>query len=102
MFYFNKTRRSLATYCKSCEKSMHNERRLLFKAKCVSYKGGKCELCGYNKYLSALEFHHLDPSKKDFAISKHHSNKFTDELKNELDKCQLLCANCHSDIHSHY
>lgn len=35
----------------------------------VQYKGGKCCVCGYNKYLGALEFHHLNPNEKDFGIS---------------------------------
>jgi hypothetical protein len=35
----------------------------------VVYKGGKCQCCGYNKYIGALEFHHVDPEQKDFGVS---------------------------------
>ena len=65
----------------------------------VNYKGGKCEICGYDKYLGALDFHHLDPAQKDFAISNSNIYKNLDKLKKELDKCILVCANCHREIH---
>ncbi len=54
--------------------------------------------CGYNKCLSALEFHHIDPLKKDFNISQFRTTSF-ESIKKELDKCDLLCANCHREIH---
>lgn len=63
----------------------------------VEYKGGQCERCGYNKCINALQFHHIDPSQKDFALSK--STKSFEELKAEVDKCMLLCANCHAELH---
>ena len=46
---------------------------------------------------NALEFHHLNPLEKDFNISS--SSKPIEELKKEVDKCQLLCANCHREVH---
>lgn len=61
------------------------------------YAGAKCSLCGYDKCQAALEFHHLDPNEKDFNIS--HSNKSFESMKPELDKCILVCANCHREIH---
>ena len=64
----------------------------------ITYKGGKCERCGYNKCNRAVEFHHLDPSKKDFGISNH-INRNIEELKSEIDKCILLCSNCHAEVH---
>lgn len=69
------------------------------KEELVKYKGGKCEICGYNKCLGALDFHHLDPSKKDFTISDSNIYKNLDKLKEEIDKCILVCANCHREIH---
>lgn len=65
----------------------------------IKYKGGKCQLCGYNKCNRALEFHHLDPAQKDFGISKNLSKDF-DLLKQEVDKCILVCSNCHAEIHN--
>lgn len=67
------------------------------KLKAIEYKGGKCVICGYNKSVRALQFHHVDPSQKDFGISG--STKSFEKLKPELDKCVLVCANCHAEIH---
>lgn len=67
------------------------------KVKSIEYKGGKCQLCGYNKCKSSLSFHHLDPNEKDFSISS--VNWSFDRIKNELDKCILVCTNCHGEIH---
>ena len=87
-----------SVYCKRCTNDQTIERMRYTKRLCIEYKGGKCEKCGYDKYDGALEFHHLDPSKKDFAISKKKA-KSIDKLKPELDKCILLCSNCHRELH---
>lgn len=71
--------------------------RASVKKQSVDYKGGKCERCGYNKCIKALEFHHLDPTKKDFRISS--VSKSFKSIIYELDKCILVCANCHREIH---
>lgn len=63
----------------------------------VEYKGGKCEKCGYSKCITALEFHHLDPGVKDFSTSG--VSKSFDVIRLELDKCIMLCANCHREEH---
>lgn len=89
-----------SSYCKICTTIQTTERQRKFKEFCVNYKGGACELCGYKKCLAALEFHHKDPSKKDFVISKSRLKKMNEETMNELNKCQLVCANCHREIHS--
>jgi hypothetical protein len=68
------------------------------KLKLIEYKGGKCEKCGYNKpFPSCYDFHHLDPTQKEFNISGR--TKKLETLKREADKCMLLCRNCHSEIH---
>jgi 5-methylcytosine-specific restriction endonuclease McrA len=68
---------------------------------CIEYKGGKCINCGYDKYKAALEFHHTNPKEKEFNIGdKCRGGKTLDSLKPELDKCILLCSNCHRAIHS--
>lgn len=72
--------------------------RQKIKEKSIEYKGGKCEKCGYNKCNRALEFHHLDPKEKDFTISKY-SVLSWDKIKKELDKCILICSNCHRELH---
>jgi restriction endonuclease S subunit len=67
------------------------------KVKLVEYKGGKCQICDYNKSINALQFHHLNPNEKDFTISG--KSLSFERLKNEVDKCVLVCSNCHSEIH---
>ena len=69
------------------------------KQRAVKYKGGKCQICGYDKCENALVFHHLDPKQKDFAIGQKYNLGWS-QLKKELDKCILLCANCHAEEHA--
>ena len=64
----------------------------------VEYKGGKCQCCGYSRCIEALEFHHLDPNIKSFTISG--KSKSFNSLKSEVDKCILVCSNCHKEIHA--
>lgn len=65
----------------------------------IEYKRNKCCICGYNKCKSALEFHHLDPKQKDFGISAKGYTRSWEKIKEELDKCIMVCANCHREIH---
>ena len=65
----------------------------------IQERGGKCECCGYDKYYGALQWHHLDPSQKEFQIGSNRG-KNIDELRAEVSKCQLLCANCRSEAHA--
>lgn len=69
------------------------------KKRAVEYKGGACESCGYSRSLAALEFHHRDPKEKDFKLSSPHVRQPWHKQKTELDKCSLLCANCHREKH---
>lgn len=78
---------------------MVSERRRKTKDMAIEYKGGKCEKCGYNKCNGALEFHHLNPEEKDFSISTSGTTKSFERIKKEIDKCILVCANCHREIH---
>lgn len=89
---------NLTGNCKACLHSYNLNRQKLFKMKCVEYKGGKCEICGYNSSLEALEFHHTDKSDKNFSISKKKSCSLK-TVKEELDKCKLICSNCHREEH---
>lgn len=68
------------------------------KQKAVEFLGGKCQLCGYDKHYKMLEFHHLDPNEKDFAISSKTSWGFS-RIEDELKKCAVLCPNCHREVH---
>lgn len=96
-FYKIKNKHTYA-WCKSCgnKKTIEWQRRRKIEA--INYKGGKCVKCSYDKCPSALDFHHLDPSKKDFNISSKKNCSF-EIIKPELDKCILLCRNCHAELH---
>ncbi len=83
--------------CKKCRVDCVDRRRRLLKQKAVEYKGGSCIKCGYNSCISALEFHHTEPTEKDFAISGMIRNWEITKL--ELDKCILVCCRCHREIH---
>lgn len=74
------------------------EYRKRVKQELVKYKGGKCQVCGYDKCNEALDFHHLDPKEKDFSLSGQH--KPIELLKKEVDKCVLLCCRCHREVHA--
>ena len=80
-------------------KEYYRSKRLELKKEFVEYKGGKCEICGYSKCLLALHFHHTNPNIKDFNIGGSISYKRRKEIMSELDKCILVCANCHAEIH---
>ena len=81
--------------CNSCRTNL---RRFRLKTKMISYLGGSCKNCGYSNCNGALNFHHRDPAQKSFALSGAHCRKWSD-IKAELDKCDLLCANCHQEHH---
>lgn len=71
--------------------------RGMFLAKIKQVRGGKCVKCGYDQCLKALEFHHMDPTKKDFTISNDHFR--LQEAVEETKKCILICSNCHRELH---
>jgi hypothetical protein len=97
-----KRKGKIQSYCKSCNKKNVVDRLRNFKQKLVDYKGGKCKICGYDKCVGALDLHHRDPSKKNFTFSHIKMTSFEknkNKICQELDKCDLLCANCHREIH---
>lgn len=81
------------------EYKKHARWRVNIKLKCVEFLGGKCSICGYNKCLAALDLHHLDGNNKEFTISGGNLKSF-EKLKPELDKCVVLCSNCHRELHN--
>ncbi len=102
--YYKRKNRSHKLYsmCKSCNSKDRLQRQKEFKQQCVDYKGGECQCCGYNDCNSALDFHHVDPKTKKFGIGKCRKTKVTQEVLDELDKCILVCSNCHREIHAGY
>jgi len=83
--------------CKSCRTDYQTERRRKIKAQCVEFLGGKCMCCGLVDDPCVYDFHHRDPSQKDLSFGS--MSKSFDSLKEELMKCDLLCANCHRKRH---
>lgn len=74
------------------------KRRIALKKKMVDLLGGKCSSCGYSRCVSALTFHHRDPEQKKFNLGDGYYHSW-DETQQELLKCDLLCHNCHSELH---
>lgn len=75
------------------------KRRKVLRQKAIDYKGGRCVICKYQTCAQALEFHHLNPMGKDFGISAKGYTRKWEKVKQELDKCILVCANCHRELH---
>ena len=65
----------------------------------VEYKGGECVICGYKKYVGAFDLHHKEDSPKEFGLSERGMTRSWEKIKKESDKCVLLCANCHREVH---
>jgi len=87
-----KTRNNECSGCRN-RKNRRNKKR-----KYVEYKGGKCQTCGYDKCIDALEFHHIDPTQKEFGIAM--TDRKLEYTLKELDKCILLCCRCHRELHA--
>jgi hypothetical protein len=72
--------------------------RQKIKQKAIKYKGGKCEKWGYDKCEWALDFHHLDKNQKEFSLAQYLVVAW-ERVQRELDKCILICSNCHRELH---
>ncbi len=98
-FYNQNDRKSKASFCKNCFNKYCIDRWSAKKLEAIIYKGSKCVDCNLqNEHPSVYEFHHLDPSQKDYSWTKLRLRSNQD-IKLELDKCILLCANCHRKRH---
>jgi len=81
-----------------CKKCYSKHKTKVFKLKLLATKGNMCQRCGYSRCIAALHFHHLVPETKSFSLSSAR-NKSWAAVLTELDKCVLLCANCHTEEH---
>lgn len=95
LYEYDKRKGHTQQLCNSCSA---NKQRVAVKLRALAYKGGRCEKCGYSKCNRALSFHHLDKAEKSFGIGSKLSRSWS-VLQKELDKCVLLCANCHMETH---
>lgn len=96
--------------CRKCQNRNINNRNNTYKLQQIRglkrklnfiiQMGGKCEKCGYNKNLAALNFHHNDPNFKELKLDiRSMSNNSLEILMEEIKKCKLLCSNCHHELH---
>ena len=83
--------------CKDCRSKAVSDFRRKSKRRLVDTFGGKCMACGYSRCVEALDFHHVDPSKKKFALGSGYTWAF-DKLLEEAKKCVLVCSYCHAEI----
>ena len=84
--------------CKQCRQDRVAEQRRKNKKAIADMFGGKCLLCGYDKHVGVLDFHHLNRSTKSFAVSAQGMTKQFNRLVDEAKKCILLCSNCHREV----
>ena len=84
--------------CKKCRSLRVANTRRKNKKTLSSEFGSCCLICGYNKYVGALHFHHLNPKEKSFSLSHSGICKSIKRMREEAKKCILVCANCHSEI----
>lgn len=100
LFYNARTEHGrLIKWCSICNKKHVNKSTRMYKNEVVEYMGGKCSICGYNKCIHALDIHHISPDKKDPNFKKMRTI-LTEELKEELRDCILICSNCHRELHT--
>ncbi len=98
-YYKDKAKTKFQCYCKSCLHEKQKQRWIKRKNEAIQYKGGKCQDCNILYPYPVMEFHHLDPNEKDFDWNDLRYYGSKELIQNELDKCVLLCSNCHRMRH---
>jgi transposase len=84
--------------CLQCRRQGVINWRRRMKLLLVEEAGGRCELCGYDEFPGALQFHHVDPKEKSFGLAMRGLTRSLAALRREAAKCALLCANCHAKV----
>jgi 5-methylcytosine-specific restriction endonuclease McrA len=84
--------------CKQCRTENVTRQRVTLRKQLVEKAGGCCVECGYDKSIWSLHFDHIDPSTKVAAVSVLIRDGKRKKAREEVEKCQLLCANCHGEI----
>ncbi|MDB5098577.1 MAG: hypothetical protein JWM80_2998 [Cyanobacteria bacterium RYN_339] len=93
--HYNAGKGQYSNTCQSC-RGVYYRRQLKLRA--IEHLGGCCQLCGYSRCISALHFHHRDPNLKDFTFANY--SRRWERLRAEIEKCVLLCGNCHCEVHA--
>lgn len=84
--------------CKRCRSEAVARRRRKVKENLVEEAGGRCVICGFDRSVCALQFHHRDPSQKTFGLAHRGITRSIAEVRREAEKCVLLCSNCHAEV----
>ncbi len=96
----NKAQRTRRSECKECHnrqvKKRYNDNKNEIN---LLKEGKKCEKCGYNKCVAALDYHHINPNLKIDTVAKLSTHSNLNSALEEINKCILLCANCHREFH---
>jgi hypothetical protein len=95
---FAKRRDADVYRCLKCRSEQVSKQRRKVKQILIEEAGGRCSLCGYDRWVGALHFHHLEPGEKAFAISQEGAYRSLARARAEARKCALLCANCHAEV----
>jgi len=95
----NKNKDKRSNICKTCKYEAKQFLRQLKRERILAHMGGKCEICGYDKHKVSLQCHHTNPKEKDSNYKNILDWKW-EKIVEELKKCELVCANCHIEIHS--
>lgn len=93
-------RRDSGYRCAICRSAQVSGRRRKLKRVLLEEAGGACAICGYDRCVAALHFHHLDPSAKSFGLALSGVTRSLDAARAEASKCVVLCANCHAEVES--
>lgn len=97
-FFFNKSEGKYYSWYKKCLTDAATERHIIKKLMAIDYLGGKCIKCNFKGSPAAFDFHHRDMSEKEININQ--ALKWSwERLVKELDKCDLMCSNCHRELH---
>ena len=83
--------------CRRCVGEGVTRRKQRLKRILVAEAGGRCAVCGYDRCIINLTFHHVDPTTKSFAMSMA-VGRSAAAFREEAKKCVLVCANCHGEI----
>ncbi len=85
--------------CLKCASDYQTKTNQSLKTRMVDHAGGCCVVCNYDGYIGALEFHHIKPSTKSFEVNSR-CKKTWEAILTEIEKCVLLCSNCHKEVHA--
>ncbi len=84
---------------KEIYKKYQKQKREDRKKELVELRGGECKICSYDKCIASLDFHHRNQEEKEFEISRTGFLTKWETLVKEAEKCDILCKNCHNELH---